>query len=99
MRRRVSVRTGPLSLNTRETVATETSASRATSLIVALIRELLPAAETGTSARPRCIALRQSSLDCRCNRLHCRYRTDPGGGLSSGCHPAAILTFSLYARG
>src|SRR5260370_17528881 len=50
MRRRVSLRTGPLSLNTRETVATETSASRATSLIVALIRELLPAAER--PARP-----------------------------------------------
>src|SRR5213594_990495 len=35
MRRRVAALTGPLSLMTRETVATETSASRATSRIVA----------------------------------------------------------------
>src|SRR5579864_3760409 len=55
MRRRVSVRTGPLSLNTRDTVATETSASRATSLIVALIPEILPAAER--PARPHAQAV------------------------------------------
>src|SRR5579862_6602414 len=55
MRRRVSLRTGPLSLNTRDTVATETSASRATSLIVALIPELLPAAER--PARPHAQAV------------------------------------------
>ena len=35
MRCRVDSLTGPLSLKTRETVATDTSASRATSLIVA----------------------------------------------------------------
>src|SRR5205814_8391256 len=40
MRCRVSSLTGPLSLSTRETVATETSARRATSRIVAdLVRE------------------------------------------------------------
>ncbi len=43
--------------------------------------------ETGTSARPTHYRLRQSSLDCRCNRLHSRYRTDPVAELSSGRHP------------
>src|ERR1700686_720288 len=56
MRRRVSLRTGPLSLKTRETVATETSASRATSLIVALIRELLPPLQS-RPARPHAHAI------------------------------------------
>src|SRR3954451_17142385 len=38
MRRRVSALTGPLSLSTRDTVATDTPAARATSLIVTVTR-------------------------------------------------------------
>src|ERR1700688_928743 len=57
MRRRVSLRTRPLSLDPGETVATESSASRATSLIVALIRELSSSPAAERFARPHAHAI------------------------------------------
>src|SRR5205085_1364680 len=48
---RVSSETSSLSLNTRDTVATETPASRATSLMLAMENSRLPAAREARAAR------------------------------------------------
>src|SRR5262245_57311754 len=55
MRSRVSARTGPFSFTTRETVATETRARRATSLIVTLIAAAPTASVSAPSRRPNVI--------------------------------------------
>src|ERR1700674_1510794 len=87
MRRRVSVRTGPLSLNTLETVATETAASRATSLIVALIRELPPLQRKPTRPTPQVLSLNGSLRWIADVTVYiCGYRRTRDTGLSGACN-------------
>src|SRR6476620_7181900 len=86
MRRRVFSLTGPLSFRTLDTVATDTFASRATSLIVTMILAKGPGLvplEGGprSAAGCRVIGQSQSGTPKICNRLH-RGRQR---GLFGGC--------------
>src|SRR5436305_10360314 len=87
MRRRVSAATGPGPLSTRDTLAIDTPALRATSLIEALIavRERQAERKLCTKAAPG----RMSTA--RCKRLQSRTVTAP----SRGCQGIAACNFSL----